>query len=149
MNQLPMSFSDFQTALKQHLGGMFQGSSAMPAQDGQMGILDRLTNPGPVEQFQPLQYDQRQKLSQGWLEEEPDLLAKEQARKKANLDREGAIEKASSARKAKRSEKRAVEESEQSARRQLRREAYLASEQKTADAQEARRLKAKKLTSRG
>jgi len=78
------------------------------------------------------------------LEEEAERLAKEQVRKKANLDREEAIEKASKARKTKRSDKRAAEEIAQLAREQSRREAYLAREQAIAEAQEARKLKDKK-----
>ncbi|MFC2062970.1 hypothetical protein ACFLS8_03410 [Chloroflexota bacterium] len=82
-------------------------------------------------------------LKEKRLEKEPELLAKEQARKKANLDREEAIEKASNARKTKRSEKHAVEEIEQSVREQSRRKAYLAREQKIVEVQEARKTKAK------
>jgi hypothetical protein len=76
--------------------------------------------------------------------EEYGQLAKDQARKKAYLLREEAIEKASKARKTKRTEKQAAEEIGQSAKDQARRNVYLAKEQAIAEAQEARKLKAKK-----
>ena len=76
--------------------------------------------------------------------EEIEQLARDQARRKANLDREEAIEKSSKARKTKQTEKRAAEGIGQSARDQARRKVNLAREQAIVEAQEARKLKAKK-----
>lgn len=78
------------------------------------------------------------------IQEEVELLAKEQVRKKANLDREEAIAKASKARKTKQAEKQATEEIKQSARDKARRKDTLAREQAIEKDQEARKLKAKK-----
>ena len=76
--------------------------------------------------------------------EEIEQLARDQARRKANLDREEAIEKSSKARKTKQTEKRATEEIRKSARDQARRRDTLTREQAIVDDQEARKLKAKK-----
>ena len=76
--------------------------------------------------------------------EENEQLAKYQARRKANLAREQAIEKDLRARKTKESEKRAAGEPGRLAKDQARRKAYLAREQAIVEAQEARKLKAKK-----
>jgi hypothetical protein len=76
--------------------------------------------------------------------EQAEQLVKDQGRRKVNLAREEAIEKASKARKTKRMAKRAAEEIGQSAKDQARRDASLAKEQAIAEAQEARKLKAKK-----
>ncbi|OGO05445.1 MAG: hypothetical protein A2Y91_07125 [Chloroflexi bacterium RBG_13_54_8] len=69
--------------------------------------------------------------------EEAEQLAKDQARRKAYLASEQAIEKELKARGTKRSEKRAAEETEQPAKDQARGKAYLAGEQAIAEAQEA------------
>ncbi|MGA7676786.1 MAG: signal recognition particle-docking protein FtsY, partial [Dehalococcoidia bacterium] len=76
--------------------------------------------------------------------EEAGRLVKEQARRKADLTREQAIEKALKARKAKGSEKRATEEAGRLVKEQARRKADLTREQAIAEDQEARRLKAKR-----
>jgi len=78
------------------------------------------------------------------LEEEAELLTRDQARSKANLAREQAIEKGLKERKTRQLEKRAAEEPGRLAKDQARRKAYLAKEQAIAEAQEARKLKAKK-----
>jgi len=72
--------------------------------------------------------------------------AAEQARRKANLAREQAIEEGLKARKDRGAEKRAAEEAGQLAREQARRKANLAREQAIAEDQEARRLKRGKQT---
>ncbi|MFC1935128.1 hypothetical protein ACFLXZ_02305 [Chloroflexota bacterium] len=76
--------------------------------------------------------------------EEIELLAKDQARRKANLAREQAIGEDQKVRKTKRAEIRAAEDIRQSARDQSRREANLAKEQAISEAEDARKLKAKK-----
>jgi len=78
--------------------------------------------------------------------EEIEQLAREQARRKANLAREQAIEEDQKERETKRAEKRAAEDIEQLARDQARKKTNLAREQAIAEAQEARKLKAKKQT---
>ncbi len=76
--------------------------------------------------------------------EEIEQLARDQARKTANLIREQAIEKNQKERETKRAEKRAAEDIEQLAKDQARKTANLAREQTLAEAQEARKLKAKR-----
>ena len=76
--------------------------------------------------------------------EDIEQLARDQARRKANLAREQAIEEDQKEKTAKRAERRAAEEIRQSARDQARRKANLAREQAIAEAQEAKKLKAKK-----
>ena len=93
---------------------------------------------------QELQSLKETKRKEKRIQEEAERLAKEQVRKKANLDREEAIEKSSKARKTKQTEKRAAEGIGQSARDQARRKVNLAREQAIVEAQEARKLKAKK-----
>ena len=78
--------------------------------------------------------------------EEIEQLAKDQARRKANLDREQAHEKDLTERQTKQSEEQATEEIEQSARNQARRKVNLAREQAIVEAHEARKLKTKKQT---
>ena len=78
--------------------------------------------------------------------EEIEQLAKDQARRKANLAREQAIEEDQKVRKTKQTEKRATEEIRQSARYQVRREVNLTREEAIAEAQEARKFNAKKQT---
>jgi len=80
--------------------------------------------------------------------EEPGRLAKDQARREVNLDREQAIEKDLTERKTKQSEKQATEEIEQSARNQARRKAYLDKEQAMVESQEARKCNARKTNTR-
>ncbi len=60
------------------------------------------------------------------------------------MAREQAIEEAQKERETKRSEKHAAEEIEKLAKDQSRREAYLAREKAIAEAQEAKKLEAKK-----
>ena len=76
--------------------------------------------------------------------EEAEQLAKDHARRKANLVREEAIEDDQKKRGIKRAEKQAAEEIKQSARDKARRKDTLAREQATEKDQEARKLKAKK-----
>jgi hypothetical protein len=78
------------------------------------------------------------------VKEDAERLAKEQVRKKAYLAREQAIDKNWKLNKTRRAEKRASEEMEQLPRDQARKKALLAEEQAIAEAQEARKLKAKK-----
>ena len=77
---------------------------------------------------------------------EIEQLARDQARRKAHLDREQAIEEDQKERKSKRAEKQAAEEIKQSARDQARRKDTLAREQAIEEDQEARKLKYKKQT---
>ena len=72
---------------------------------------------------------------------EPERLAKEQARKKALFDREQVIEETERVAQAKRAEKRAVEEAEQLANEQARKKTWLAREKAIAEATEARRAR--------
>ncbi len=78
--------------------------------------------------------------------EENEQLARDQARRKANLAREQTIEKDLKERKTKQAEKRAAEEPERLAKDQAKRKANLARERKITEGQEARKLKAKKQT---
>jgi len=68
-------------------------------------------------------------------------LVKEQARKKAYLAREEAIDKTSKATAAGRAEKRASDDSKGRAREKAGRDDYFANEKKIAEGQEARKLK--------
>jgi len=76
--------------------------------------------------------------------EEIEQLTRDQARRKASLAREQAIEEDQKKRGTKRAEKRAAEEIEQLTRDQARRKANLAREQAIEEDQEAKKLKAKK-----
>jgi len=76
--------------------------------------------------------------------EDIEQLARDQARRKANLAREQAIEKDQKERETKRAEKRAAEDIKQLAKDQARKKANLAREQAIVEAQEARKLEAKK-----
>jgi hypothetical protein len=73
--------------------------------------------------------------------EEARRLGKETERRQAYLAKEQALEKASQAKEAERAKKRADEESGQLAREQVRKKAYADMEKKTAEAQDARRLR--------
>ena len=75
---------------------------------------------------------------------EAERLAKEQARKKAWLAKEKAIDEAQEVAQAKRAEKRAVEEAEQLANEQARKKTWLAQEKVIAEATEARRARENK-----
>jgi hypothetical protein len=90
---------------------------------------------------QPLEETKRKERR---IQEDAERLAKEQVRKKAYLAREQAIDKNWKLNKTRRAEKRASEEMEQLPRDQARKKALLAEEQAIAEAQEARKLKAKK-----
>jgi hypothetical protein len=77
---------------------------------------------------------------------EAERLSKKQVKRKANIDREQAIQKDLKARYAKESEKRAAEESRRLVKDQARRKAYLAKEQAMAEARKARKPKDNKYT---
>ena len=77
---------------------------------------------------------------------EAERLSKKQVKRKANIDREQAIQKDLKARYAKESEKRIAKEAERLAEDQSRRKAYLAKEQAMAEARKARKLKDNKYT---
>ena len=78
--------------------------------------------------------------------EDIEQLARDQARRKANLAREQAIAEDQKEKETKRAEKRTAEDIEQLARDQARKKANLAREQAIEEAQEARKFKAKKET---
>jgi hypothetical protein len=73
--------------------------------------------------------------------EEARRVGKDTERRTAYLAREQALERASQAKEAERGKKRADEEAKQLAREQARRKAYSDMEKKTAEAQDARRLR--------
>jgi len=77
---------------------------------------------------------------------EAERLSKKHVKRKANIDREQAIQKDLKARYAKESEKRAAEESRRLVKDQARRKAYLAKEQAMAEARKARKPKDNKYT---
>jgi hypothetical protein len=82
----------------------------------------------------------KEKLATG----ESEQLARDQARRKANLVREQTIEEDQQKRKTEREEKRAAAEIKQLTRDQARRKANLAREQAIEENQKERKLKAKK-----
>ena len=77
---------------------------------------------------------------------EAERLSKQQVKRKANIDREQAIQKDLQTRYTKESEKRIAKEAERLAKDQARRKAYLAKEQAMAEARKARKLKDNKYT---